>query len=153
MPKNIDLNDFAEELENSIAGLSTELEKKIKLVCEKIRSDIQYDMANTPRDMSKQYFTNNKSIPHHPSMPGNAPAPDTGNLRQSIRYDIQKINDNEIEGCVGSTQKNPDYAVYTEYGTSKMAPRPWLSPAMKKNNEFIKNTIADAVRNYVKGGK
>lgn len=83
-------------------------------------------------------------------MPNNPPARDTGNLRESIRYEVHK-EDKEVYGVVGSTQKDPNYAVYTEYGTTKMAPRPWLRPAMKDNADFIKKTIAKAVKNTLTG--
>ena len=107
-------------------------------------------MAHTPRDTSKSYFTNNKSKAHHPSLPGNPPAPDTGNLRNSIRYEIHDEG-KEVYGIVGTTQKDPPYGEYLEYGTSKMQPRPWLRPAMEKNNSWIRSSIAKSVANTFKG--
>lgn len=150
MAKNVTFSQFSDYLSNVAPKIQSELGKTIGLCCEKVRSDIQDSMAHTPRDSSKTYFKNNKTIAHHPSMPGNPPAPDTGNLRESIRYEIHEEG-KEIYGVVGSTQKDPDYAVYTEYGTSKMQPRPWLRPAMNKNNEWIKKSIAKAVSDSLKG--
>jgi len=150
MPKSIDLSQLSNFLKERSAGLTGNLVNAIKICGEKIRSDIQYDMAHTPRDMTKSYYTNNKTTPHHPSMPDNPPAPDTGNLRESIRYEVHNES-KEVYGIVGSTQKDPNYAVYTEYGTKKMAPRPWLRPAMIKNNDFIHRTIAKAVKSTLTG--
>lgn len=144
------LDQFSKYLSQVAPQIEDNMNKSIKLCCEKVRSDIQESMAKTERDMSKTYFTNNKTKAHHPSLPGNPPAPDTGNLRESIRYEVHGEG-SEIYGVVGSTQKDPDYAVFTEYGTNKMAPRPWLRPAMQKNNEWIRKSIANAVANTLKG--
>ena len=151
MPKGVDLNQLSDFLKERASTITANMEGAIKRCGEKIRSDIQYDMAHTPLDMSKSYYTENKTKAHHPSLPGNPPAVDSGNLRESIRYEVYR-NGQEVYGIVGSTQKDADYAVYTEYGTSKMAPRPWLRPAMRKNSEFIKRTISKAVKNTLTGG-
>ena len=150
MSKDLTMKQFSEYLSQVAPLIEDNMSKSIKLCCDKVRSDIQESMAKTERDMSKTYFTNNKTKAHHPSLPGNPPAPDTGNLRNSIRYEVHSEG-SEIYGVVGSTQKDPDYAVFTEYGTNKMAPRPWLRPAMQKNNEWIRKSIANAVANTLKG--
>jgi len=152
MPNGIDLKQLPDFLRERASGLTDNLEKSMKLCGEKVRSDIQYNMAHTMRDVNKSYYTNNKSTPHHPSMPDNPPAPDTGNLRESIRYEVGKES-GEVYGIVGSTQLDPNYAVYTEYGTKKMFPRPWLRPAMRANNEFIRKTISKAVQDTLVGGR
>lgn len=151
--KNMSMDQFSNYLSNISPKIESELNKTIELCCQKVRSDIKESMAKTPRDMSKTYFTNNKTKAHHPSLPGNPPAPDTGNLRNSIRYEVHGKG-KEVYGVVGSTQKDLDYAVYavyTEYGTTKMAPRPWLRPNMQKNNDWIRKSIANAVAKSLKG--
>ena len=150
MSKTLSFKEFSEYLNKIAPNIDGEVTKSIELCCQKVRSDIQESMAKTERDMSKTYFTNNKTKAHHPSLPENPPAPDTGNLRNSIRYEVHGEG-SEIYGVVGSTQKDPDYAVFTEYGTNKMAPRPWLRPAMQKNNEWIRKSMANAVANTLKG--
>lgn len=150
MSKDLTMKQFSEYLSQVAPLIEDNMSKSIKLCCDKVRSDIQESMAKTERDMSKTYFTNNKTKAHHPSLPGNPPARDTGNLSNSIRYEVHSEG-SEIYGVVGSTQKDPDYAVFTEYGTNKMAPRPWLRPAMQKNNEWIRKSIANAVANTLKG--
>lgn len=150
MPKGIELDDLSDFLKERVAGLTENIELAIKQCGEKIRSEIQYDMAHTPRNMERTYYTKNKTQGHHPSLPDNPPAPDTDNLRDSIRYEVHKEG-GEVYGIVGSTQKDPNYAVFTEYGTSKMAPHPWLRPAMRKNNEFIRSTISKAVKRTLEG--
>ena len=74
---------------------------------------------------------------HHPSLPGNAPAPDTGTLLQSVTHSLDLDSKGNVKGYVGSILKNPPYPRYLEYGTSKMKPRPWLSAALIKSHDFI----------------
>lgn len=50
---------------------------------------------------------------------------DTGNLRNSISSDIAKLH-----AEVGPTAA---YGVYVEYGTSRMAPQPYLGPAFDRH--------------------
>jgi HK97 gp10 family phage protein len=150
MSKDLTFDQFSEYLSKVAPQVEHSLTNTIKLCCEKVRSDIQYSMAHTERNTDVSYYTNNKTKAHHPSLPGNPPAPDTGNLRNSIRYEVHDEG-SEVYGIVGSTQKDPDYAVYTEYGTTKMAPRPWLRPSMQKNNEWIRKSIANAVVLGLKG--
>ena len=151
MARDVTFDEFKEYLSTVAPNVNSQLGKIIGLCCEKVRSDIQYNMAHTPRDTTKTYYTNNKTKAHHPSLPGNPPAPDTGNLRENtIRYEVHSEG-KEIYGIVGSTQKDPDYSTYTEYGTKKMKPRPWLRPAMKNNEEWIRKTIAKAVSDGIRG--
>lgn len=150
MAKSLSMDEFSNFLSGTVPSIKEKIEGTIKLCCEKVRSDIQESMAKTPRDTTKTYYTNNKTKAHYPSLPGNPPAPDTSNLRNSIRYEVNNEN-NIIYGIVGTTQKNPDYGVFTEYGTSKMAPRPWLRPAMKRNDSWIRKSIAKAVADAMEG--
>ena len=158
MSKTLSFKEFSEYLNNIAPHIEKETTKAIELCCQKVRSDIQESMAKTERNMDKSYYTHNKKIPHHPSLPGNPPAPDTGNLRNSIRYEIH-AEPRSPYGVVGTTQKDPPYGQYLEYGTSKggwggkgIAPRPWLRPAMEKNKEWIRQSIAKAVVKGLKGG-
>lgn len=65
---------------------------------------------------------------------------DTGRLRGSITSDVSNIDEYECE--VGT---NVEYASYVEYGTYKMAARPFLRPAyntnIKKLTENLKKDL------------
>ena len=63
------------------------------------------------------------SITHTASTAGNPPNSDTGNLVKNIT--IQKIKGGYDVG----SRKGAPYGVHLEFGTSKMAARPWLTPA------------------------
>ena len=99
MPKGIELDKLSDFFKERAAGLNENIELAIKQCGEKVRSDIQYNMAQTPRNMERTYYTNNKTKGHHPSLPNNPPAPDTGNLRESIRYEVHNEG-NEVYGIV-----------------------------------------------------
>lgn len=68
---------------------------------------------------------------------GPHPAPiDTGNLRRSYHQDRKGLGD-PIEPSVevGNDMQIADYAGYVEYGTSRMAAQPSLTPASEAQKE------------------
>ena len=66
--------------------------------------------------------------PHKPSAPGEPPHVDIGRLRASVTHEVEET----LLGVVGRVGTNVEYGRYLELGTSKMMPRPWLRPALKK---------------------
>jgi HK97 gp10 family phage protein len=106
-------------------------------------------MRDTPTQ-SIGYHTYNKKILHYPSLPNNPPAVDTGTLRRSITFDVG-MDENKVTGRVGSTILDPPYGAYLEFGTSRMIQRPWLRPALERNQEVIKEHIREGVREIVNG--
>ncbi len=98
-----------------------------------------------------------------------APVGDTGQLRNSINTSIEE-KDNMI---VGKVFTNNDHATYVEFGTGQrgkssdieskkemnisykedwtgMAAQPYMYPAMKQNEEYIKDTIKGAIQMEIK---
>jgi HK97 gp10 family phage protein len=63
-------------------------------------------------------------VRHRASAPGQSPASDTGTLLGSIHH--ERIT--PMSAMVGSRLA---YAAYLEYGTSRMAPRPYFRPAVE----------------------
>ena len=62
---------------------------------------------------------------HQASAPGEPPANDTGHLTNSVSHRMTGPTEGVVE--VGA-----EYGVYLEMGTSRMAPRPFLGPAVEK---------------------
>jgi hypothetical protein len=62
---------------------------------------------------------------HQASAPGEAPAVDTGNLKCSI--DTEMTSKTTAVVAVGA-----EYGAHLEYGTRKMAMRPYLRPAVER---------------------
>ena len=140
--KQVTPSEFIDILQNKQKKVVTELGKSIAKCCATIQREAMEEMRDTAIDTSKTYGKKG----HHPSLPGNPPAVDTGTLRRSVTY---QVDENELVGYVGSNLKNPPYGLYlekAEYGTSRMKPRPWLKPATEKSMEKIKEIMAGAVK-------
>lgn len=65
---------------------------------------------------------------HRASEAGNAPAVNTGRLRDSIKV-IKYANANDLESMAGTNVK---YGPWLEYGTETIKPRPFFNPAVNK---------------------
>lgn len=129
---NKQLKDFSVALSKYREGVHEKETKFVTVACTEIERQAKTLMRDTAVDMEKTYGKRG----HHPSLPGNAPAPDTGTLMRSITHEIKQERD-EVIGIVGSTLRNPDYPKFLEFGTSKMKPRPWLSTAIEKSQNFM----------------
>jgi len=75
------------------------------------------------------------------SKPGDPPNTDTGRLAQSIKFDFQK------NGLVGRVGTNLKYGKWLEFGTEKIAARPWLSLSLV----LVRNAAAELFAKYLKG--
>lgn len=80
---------------------------------------------------------------HVPSAPGEPPNNDTGVLARNIET-VQ------VEPFRVEVSSNAPYSVALEFGTSKMAPRPFMSPAMQATRKKVQQIIADAVSRSTK---
>jgi HK97 gp10 family phage protein len=80
---------------------------------------------------------------HRASAPGQAPATDTGALVRSIQADIR--------GRSAEVAANVDYAVYLEFGTQDMEPRPFLFPALEKERPAWDRRLQKIVDEAAKG--
>jgi hypothetical protein len=82
---------------------------------------------------------------HRASSPGQPPARDTGILANSVSFQVGQKG-NKIIGSVGpdtgdikskKPRVDPDYGLYLELGTSRIAARPWLRPSLIKSRKKI----------------
>jgi HK97 gp10 family phage protein len=64
------------------------------------------------------------NITHQASAPGQYPATDTGRLASSVMIDLPVPG-----GLTGRVGTNVQYGPMLEFGTSRMAARPWLLPS------------------------
>lgn len=63
---------------------------------------------------------------------------DTSHLRGSMTH--------EVKGDTATVGTNVEYAVYHEFGTSRMAARPFLRPAVDEHRAEIRKAFADQIR-------
>lgn len=78
---------------------------------------------------------------HVPSAPGEPPNADTRLLDSSIETTIERINPPLVH-----VTSNAPYSVALEYGTSKMAERPFMRPASAAKRPRARALVAAAVR-------
>ena len=82
---------------------------------------------------------------HVPSAPGQPPNNNTGGLAGGIVDETYPL---ELRAEV---RAETEYSAPLEYGTSKMAERPFMRPARDKNLEFAKRLFAEKMSAFVKG--
>ena len=71
----------------------------------------------------------------NPSLPGEPPKKVTANLHDNIAYQVQGSS------VFVGVREVVKYALGLEYGTSKMAPRPWLRPVWKRTVKLLSSLL------------
>lgn len=84
---------------------------------------------------------------HVPSLPGQPPNRDTGELDNSIETTVEAQNPPTVH-----VTSHAEYSAALEYGTSKMAERPFMRPATEKNRKNVSSKVAEAVRVTIRRG-
>ncbi|ACZ29571.1 phage protein, HK97 gp10 family [Xylanimonas cellulosilytica DSM 15894] len=69
---------------------------------------------------------------------------DTGNLRTSISTDVAATN-STVSAEIGPTA---NYGLFLEVGTSRMAPRPYMGPALDRNTPAFDAAMAQIVDRF-----
>ncbi len=128
---------------NRLPEITTTLRPRVSAVVRKVAADISTRAQNSmtgeksgriylrPRNTkavaakrtAKRKLAASDYIAHQASAPGEAPAIDTGTLKGSIRVEMEP---RDLVAIVGT---DVEYAPHLEFGTSRMAPRPYLGPA------------------------
>ena len=78
---------------------------------------------------------------------------DTGALRRSIKSQATKKLTITVTAGGPSTPRNVDYAQYVELGTSRMAPQPYMRPAVNKIKPQWEQELADVAALLAAGRK
>ena len=81
------------------------------------------------------------NVQHRASAPGSPPAVDTGRYRSSWRFVLGR----DSQGHYVDIGTDVKYGPYLEYGTSRMAARPHVRPAVNEERVGIQNDIAAAL--------
>lgn len=76
-----------------------------------------------------------RGVAHQASSPGEAPANDTGRLAQSGRTEAAP------QELAAAVIFSTEYAAALEYGTPRILPRPYATPALMKKAEEIQTDI------------
>ena len=127
-----------------IANLEKEGRKRMSEVVNEVRN-VTIETLSGGRS-GRQYRIPGTQKYYTASSPGEPPAVATAELRQSVSTEVVGDGRNTV-GMVG-TDKN--YGKMLEYGTSKMAARPWLFKSFQKASDKIKSILS---RKYIEGMK
>jgi HK97 gp10 family phage protein len=116
----------------TIKGLGS-LQAKLKKLEPATRSAIERGVALAGQKVEKdtKYIT-------PVSTPLTRPGGPHGDLRRSVKAGQVRRTPNGAEVSVGT---NLEYAMYVEFGTTKMAAQPYLRPGLQKNKQNAKRLI------------
>lgn len=90
------------------------------------------------------YQVPGSQVTYTASAPGEPPATRVGDLKKSVHAGVED-EDGSVVGYVGipKGEKGDDYGPALEYGTSKMAARPWLHPSFEKSQERVQQIFGE----------
>lgn len=97
-------------------------------------NDVKQRMINSPRTGENVNFRGQQR-----SAPGEPPAPEHGDLVRQTRFTVRKTPLGWIAEC-GNTLKK---ALWLEYGTERMQPRPVWGPALQALRQRIPQIIQE----------
>jgi phage gpG-like protein len=118
--------------------------QQVGLASEDIIEEVLFDVATETQSLAvagimsggggKTYEKYKPRRTHTASAPGQYPASDTGRLASSVRMDV-----------VGPTAyvvgTNVEYGPMLEFGTSRMAARPWLLPSFERARSGVEREL------------
>jgi len=130
-----------------------------------IEADVKEILSNSysPSSNRRTYTVTEGGKKHTASAPGEPPAVLTGRLRASITWDFSSAIKTVKIGSSNQLMRNPEmpvvgvpvnYAVELEYGTDKVAPRPFMRPVRDKyhGNNRLAERIGRHLRAIGKAG-
>lgn len=128
------LRDMSDDVRNAVndAVVGTAVE---------LRGDVIQSVQNGPAS-GRTYQKYKPRRVHTASAPGQPPMSDTGRLASSIYFTESFGARRGLEAQVGS---NVVYARYLEYGTSRMAARPFFRPAVEEMRAKFQSRLEAAV--------
>jgi len=108
-------------------------EKQVKQIIAKGANDVR----NTAVKNINAHGSSGRTYGSHTaSAPNNYPNTDTGYLANNIHVVI------EPDGLGADIESRANYSEHLEFGTSKMAPRPFMQPSLEENRRKIKQAYA-----------
>jgi phage gpG-like protein len=137
------------ELKRALAEFGINADKELADIVRGTAQNVRTHAIKSIQRGPKTGITYEKIDPkrtHRASAPGEAPATDTGRLANSLRADIQ--------GVRATVFTNLEYAPFLEFGTRKMAARPFLFPALEKErpawNRRLNRIVDQAAKGIIK---
>lgn len=123
MPDGLTYHADTRIMHQMIAAFPQKANAFLRGVAQEITNDVKLSMGTSPPGRS--YSRGSRS--HTASRPGYPPTPDTGALRASIRWEQQGQ-------LVMHIMDGVEYGIHLEFGTSRLAARPFMRPAVEAWN-------------------
>jgi HK97 gp10 family phage protein len=133
------LEKLTKQMSQAPQLINAELDKALFISAKKVEEEAKRSIAEGNKS-GKIYIR--RSVAHRASAAGEAPASDTGRLLNSIATRLQT---NAKEALIVAGNSIVRYARFLEFGTSKMAARPFMVPALEKSKAFIRARLNEAV--------
>lgn len=131
--------DGSEALSTNLKGLMSAFPNAINKAVVKTANEVRNNaIKSISREQSMGRTYQRGNVTHTASAPGGAPNTDTGNLVKRIATE----NPRKGLSYVGTSV---EYGKHLEFGTRRMAARPWLRPAMDKAAPELPNAITNAI--------
>lgn len=122
---------FTSHIEEVTAEIGKTARERMEQAVNEVRNQVLETLSGGRSGRTYKVPGTNKT--YTASAPGEPPAQRLGELRQSISSQVQGEG-KQVIGMVGS---NKIYAPMLEFGTRKMAPRPWLRPTFEKMQKRV----------------
>ena len=130
------LGDVVRRLSALQGDIEREVSAAVRTTAQMIRSDA---IRSIKSHQSSGNTYKRGNVTHTASAPGNPPNQDRGQLARNIRVELH----DDLTATVGSYA---DYSESLEFGTSRMAARPFMTPASEGQRDKHKASIAAAVK-------
>ena len=85
--------------------------------------------------MMEEHAKRNMAASGSPSQPGAYPAVVSSRFMTSLTTELDR---DALEGRFGTNLKEPPYPLFLEFGTPKMAARPWAVPTLEAVRKQLK---------------
>lgn len=141
------IENFMAKLAAIPAGVNKPVRVAIAAAALKVEGDAKLNVLRGSK--TGRIYKRGKKRIHQASAPGESPASDSGAMVAAITQQITAGGLDAEVGVFGSVPgkdgKPRNYPKDLEFGTSKMAARPWLLPALEKNRKQILSSVERAV--------
>lgn len=124
-------------LREASADVRDAVSKEVVATAIRLRKDVVRSIQRGPAS-GRTYRKYQPRRTHQASAPGQPPMSDTGRLASSIEFD-------QIGPLTATVGSRLAYAVYLEYGTRKMAARPFFRPAVERMRKDFGKRLEAAI--------
>lgn len=131
------ITEMTERLKNASKDTIRNVEKAVTEAAVNIRGRAVKKVQQGPAT-GRTYKSKVANRDHTASAPGQPPMSDSGNLANSIQYDLQ--------GTTAFVGSNVQYAVYLEFGTRKMEARPFLFPSLEEETPAFRKALSEVIK-------